>query len=299
MLKGSKTKDTDTTYNLLQKIGNLEFFSTVQTDENGKPILDSKGKTTPKECALTEYINIIFDLFIGICAVLAFVMLVIGGIQYMGSELISSKEAAKSQATNAILGLLVAFSAWLILNTINPKLLDFCLDKNLQTAYLDSLGGEGSGAFIPIDEEKLQALGITKCTGSGGKAAVPEIAKQFIGKTSYSQAKRNTIQGNTIYLDCSSFVAQVYTCAGLPHPGSNTGEMFSGSAQPVDGKTYDFSKLNPGDLIGWKSGNGEKDGHVMIYLGGDQMIDTNGSINTALGSISRYKDRIKYVKWPK
>lgn len=110
-------KDTNTTYNLLAPFG--DKFKTFTSD---------------KECAFTDYINIIFDIFIGICAVLAFVMLVVGGIQYMGSELVSSKEAAKSQATNALLGLLVAFSAWLILNTINPKLLDFCLDKNLQPA---------------------------------------------------------------------------------------------------------------------------------------------------------------------
>jgi hypothetical protein len=57
------------------------------------------------------------------------VMIVMGGIQYMTSDLISSKEAGKEQITHAILGLLLALGAFIILNTINPKLLSACLDK--------------------------------------------------------------------------------------------------------------------------------------------------------------------------
>lgn len=187
-------KDTNETYNLLQPIGKLKFFSTAQTDENGKEILDSNGNPIPKNCALTEYVNIIFDLLIGICAVLAFIMLVVGGIQYMGSELVSSKEAAKSQATNAILGLLVAFSAWLILNTINPKLLDFCLDKNLQPATIkptpetieETLGSafaDGQQKTISLNGQTLTACNkeeIVKINLMGkeievNKAVAPEL----------------------------------------------------------------------------------------------------------------------------
>ena len=47
----------------------------------------------------------------------------------MTSEVISGKEAGKETITHAILGLLLALGAFLILNTINPKLLSACLDK--------------------------------------------------------------------------------------------------------------------------------------------------------------------------
>ena len=73
--------------------------------------------------ALGQYLNIIIKLAIGIAAVLAVVLIVMGGIQYMTTELVSGKEEGKKRITNAVLGLLVALGAWLILFTINPDLL--------------------------------------------------------------------------------------------------------------------------------------------------------------------------------
>ena len=75
------------------------------------------------DTALGTYMNLIIRLVIGISAVLAVVMIVMGGIEYMSSELISSKEAGKDRAWNAVIGLLIALSAWALLNTINPDLL--------------------------------------------------------------------------------------------------------------------------------------------------------------------------------
>ncbi len=80
--------------------------------------LDVAGKT-----ALGKYLNIMITLIIGIAAVLAMVMIVMGGIQYMTTELISSKEEGKKRITNAIFGLLLALGSYLLLNTINPDLL--------------------------------------------------------------------------------------------------------------------------------------------------------------------------------
>lgn len=74
--------------------------------------------------ALGEYLNIIIKLVIGISAVLAVMMIVMGGIEYMGSELISSKESGKEKIQNALLGLLIAMGAWALLYTINPNLLN-------------------------------------------------------------------------------------------------------------------------------------------------------------------------------
>jgi hypothetical protein len=62
-------------------------------------------------------------IFIGLCAVLSMVMLVIGGIEYMTSELISSKEEGKKRIGKALLGLLIALGAYALLFTINPDLL--------------------------------------------------------------------------------------------------------------------------------------------------------------------------------
>jgi|GEM_PF-2177744 len=91
---------------------------------------------TAGDNALGKYLNIIIRLAIGIAGVLAVIMIVMGGIQYMTTELVHSKGQAKERITNAILGLLVALGAWLILNTINPALVSTKVDiPETQIAY--------------------------------------------------------------------------------------------------------------------------------------------------------------------
>ena len=83
---------------------------------------------------LSGYLNMAIAIFIGICAVLAVIMIIIGGLEYMTSELISNKEHGKERITNAIFGLLLALGAWTILNTINPNLLKTDLSNMPSTA---------------------------------------------------------------------------------------------------------------------------------------------------------------------
>src|SRR3989344_988649 len=73
--------------------------------------------------ALGTYLNLMIKVIIGLSAVMAVVMIVIGGMEYMTSELISSKEAGKERIRNALLGLLIALGAYALLFTINPNLL--------------------------------------------------------------------------------------------------------------------------------------------------------------------------------
>jgi lipoprotein-anchoring transpeptidase ErfK/SrfK len=93
-----------------------------------RPGEEFKDIQVSEKNALGRYLNIILRLAIGLAAVLAVVMIVFGGIQYMTSELVHSKEAGKQRITNAVLGLLVALGAYLILFTVNPNLLDTAVD---------------------------------------------------------------------------------------------------------------------------------------------------------------------------
>jgi hypothetical protein len=78
-------------------------------------------ETAPKN--IGEYLNLMFKIGIGICAVLAVIMIVLGGIQYMGNESVFGKVEAKDKIWKAILGLLIALGAFALLNTIDPALL--------------------------------------------------------------------------------------------------------------------------------------------------------------------------------
>ena len=86
--------------------------------------LESLPNVTGKETVtLGGYLSNIYVLGIGLAGVLAVLMVVVGGIQYIGSGMSpSGKSDAKDRITNAIMGLLLALLSWLILNTIDPNL---------------------------------------------------------------------------------------------------------------------------------------------------------------------------------
>jgi len=86
------------------------------------PGISQEGQPVTLSAALFN--NLVF-LIIGIAVVLAVLMIVIGGIQYMGSDAFTKKEDARNKITMALFGLLIAFGAWLLLNTINPDLVSF------------------------------------------------------------------------------------------------------------------------------------------------------------------------------
>jgi len=87
------------------------------------------GESVPlaDEGGAVRYFNNIFRIFISVIAVLGVIKLMICGFQYMTSEAISSKEAAKKCLAGVFGGLLLVLLSVLVLQTINPALtsLDF------------------------------------------------------------------------------------------------------------------------------------------------------------------------------
>ena len=103
--------------------------------DSGTPGCTEKGLETfdpTGDNKIGGYLNVMLKIFIGICAVLAVIMIVIGGMEYMTSELISNKEHGREKIRDAILGLLLALGAYTLLFTINPNLLNTDL-KTLST----------------------------------------------------------------------------------------------------------------------------------------------------------------------
>jgi hypothetical protein len=69
-----------------------------------------------------SYINALYALAISIAALVAVIKIIIAGVKYMMSDVVSSKGAAKEDIQSALLGLLIIAAAYLILNQINPNL---------------------------------------------------------------------------------------------------------------------------------------------------------------------------------
>ncbi len=82
----------------------------------------------PKVTNLADYISYLFPFLLSIAAILAFVMFVIGGIEYMIRSGAENTQEAKNRIRDALLGLLLAVGSVLILQTINPNLVTLKLD---------------------------------------------------------------------------------------------------------------------------------------------------------------------------
>ena len=114
--------------------------------------------------SLETYLSGMFTLGLGIAVVLAVVMLVVAGIEYIGGAASESvKTDAKERIWHALLGLLLAFASWIILNEINPNLLNISFDA-------------GNLKVIPASTEVVGGATTTAKKPGGGGVACEDIA---------------------------------------------------------------------------------------------------------------------------
>lgn len=117
------------------------------------PGLEKVGGATPFFSYLEQFI----PFLLGATAILAMVMITIGGIQYVisgGNE--SQRSDAKSRIWHAIGGLTLAAISWIILNTINPDLVKFRLP-------LTEVRIEAGGSVVNIFEKFPSCINYKKC----------------------------------------------------------------------------------------------------------------------------------------
>lgn len=173
----------NTTYQLLAPL--VEYGS-------GGLIQVPSVSTAPGSFA--TYVNLLYRIAILIAGVLAVVMITIGGMEYMASDSPFSKGDGKTKITNALIGLLLLVSSYLILNTINPQLL------NLNIA-IGSSGGTASTNAIPTSDLGNNTLNVN--SGSQGST----------GSTNFTDTSvTSPYQGQTLNL---------YSGAGNPAPTTN------------------------------------------------------------------------------
>lgn len=84
----------------------------------------TQGGVAGDDAGFAGFVNGAMRLVIGIASVLAVLMLVIAGFQYMSTDAATGKMQGKERMLNALGGLVLALAAFLILNTINPQLVE-------------------------------------------------------------------------------------------------------------------------------------------------------------------------------
>lgn len=89
-----------------------------------QPLVGIPGVDNPAE-NFGNYLNQLYFLSISVAALIAVVKIIIAGVKWMMTDLISGKSEAATEIRTSLLGLLLIVSAVLILETINPQLTNF------------------------------------------------------------------------------------------------------------------------------------------------------------------------------
>ncbi len=131
---------------------------------------------------LGAYIAGAYKYILGIATIAAIVMVMIGGFQYAAAGGYGDTSKAKERIKNAVIGLILLSSTWLILWTVNPELV------RLRTISLDN-----------IAEDALTSFSLENCEGVEGmvKACSATVLKKPSGWTDELTAVVNSIADET------------------------------------------------------------------------------------------------------
>ena len=96
--------------------------------KDGKLVEDSPIKTLYCVKGFPEYIESIYKMFIGIVGILAVIMIMVGGFQWLLAAGNAQKiSGAKATIISAVMGLVLALMSYTILNIVNPNLTNLSL----------------------------------------------------------------------------------------------------------------------------------------------------------------------------
>ncbi len=144
------------TYRLLAPLPGLSVLLDPQECSNGKAI----GTISPDAiCDINDLISYTIRFLVGLSAAFLVVRLMVEGYNYMTTDIPAMKVSAKSNFKEMLLGLLLALSSYVILNTINPKLVT-------NTSVIQSVAVGG------LEDDQDIAPEITQGTYSIPKGAV-------------------------------------------------------------------------------------------------------------------------------
>ncbi|MCD8495139.1 MAG: NlpC/P60 family protein [Candidatus Pacebacteria bacterium] len=270
----------------------LRTFDEECLDDLGQPIEGCYALLAPlpgisrvtADTTIGEYLNIVIRIVIGMLGLLAVIMIVVGGIQYMSTDAISGKSEGRERITKAVLGLILALGSFIILTAINPDLTR--LDPNMRStsiqfdsAALRSPNFETGGdrALTPSEQA---AAGPLKSLPSGvycpiqdasnnaqGAGTVNQIARSFVNQATYSMGGKNASNQSCVpgpmCLDCSGFANYVLYCAGML-PGI------------TDDSQFRVHVYNTGTL-GMFSGQDSRRIENLYNEQGDWFVDLQGS----------------------
>jgi hypothetical protein len=164
-----------------------------------------------------KYVENIIKLSITVAAILAVLMIVLGGFKYMMSESVGKKSEGKDQIQGAILGLIILAASFLILNTINPEILKFNL--TIQGVNVPPASDQPSASTIseqtPLQQQTRESTGVqtgetysvpnpNSSTGKAELSRLTELCKTTTGNSSAFMSPNVQIGGGETTWTCQT-----------------------------------------------------------------------------------------------
>ncbi len=204
-----------------------------------------------------------FALMIG--GVLAFGVIVYGGIRYMASAGNPSGQSdAKEWIEAALLGLLLLVGVYFILSVINPQLLNLNLPSltPISISNITPVGGGGTNS----------GGGGTGGFSLGGSGLPSNIAAAAAAAQANSMSSANGPGGGTVA--CAWAVNQVLSSTGIAPIDTNNVQSMENALTSGRGTLVDPSQAVAGDIV-----IQAQDGHVGICMnnGCTQVISNSSS----------------------
>lgn len=161
------------------------------------------------------YINALYIFAISVAAILAVIKIIIGGVKYMLSDIVTNKSDAKNEIRGALIGLLLIISAVLIIEVINPNITSNDvgfkqIETSISTDLPPGIAFSNDGTGTQVNQTKNSTLGtnpsgnrtesIDSSTLSGAKGrTVDQQIAAFKSKCSAIGTYGAISQSGTIY----------------------------------------------------------------------------------------------------
>lgn len=229
----------------------IPFISDAQ--QSYKPLAPLPNAAPPSGTNIATYLPGMFKLIIALTAVLAVVMLIIGGFQYITTDSISNRSEGKKRIQDAITGLILAIVSWLILYSINPNLTNFNLDLNYTARSVPTSAAPAGTGVGPQDVGGVEAGELDHAAGISAFGSTFTVSstgscsdRSVTTCTSLEGIKQTTVNGIVALKSaCSS-------CSNLVVTGGTEMGHTAGQFSHYNGYKIDISRTQ-GDAAAFSS----------------------------------------------
>ena len=274
-------------YRLLSPLPNLSFV--FDPDLCRDYVAENKTLPPGTICDINQFINYIMKLLIGLAGVMLVLRIMFEGYQYLVTDVPALKSGAKNSIVESALGLVLALSAYLILNTINPQLVSNGVQLNDVAAgveivnlpdagdgTIDSNFNGGKGTYSTDDTVSPEVIKVTEKLKAGWQIDYFKV---------YTNDRMLIAIKNGAQTDTSNVISISHGLNGFATPGTS---KIGDRKTPVGiWKILDIRKPK-GENQAVFNGNGSNMGaaffHLSPMISGERGIGMHGNKRGTLGA---------------